>query len=107
MAAFQKLAEHLVAEMPVTKLQEVLASQSRIHPDTGMVCGGGCGPTGGSNTGGLCGLSCKPQVRAQYVIDPTGHLGLTTKDITEIHNNLPKLRQAVVQQVEAHLSQLR
>ena len=104
MAAFQKLAEHLVAEMPVTKLQEVLASQSKIHGNyDGIVCGGGCG----NPDGGICGCKCKPQVRAQYVIDPTGHLGLTTKDITEIHNNLPKLRQAVVHQVEAHLSQLR
>jgi hypothetical protein len=99
MEAFEKLAKYLVAEMPVAKLQERLGGKRY----DGIVCGGSCGEVDGL----FCGGSCRPKSGALDVIDPEGRLGLTAKDFTKIRNDLPKLRQAVLDQLETHLHQLR
>lgn len=102
MAALESFARQLIAEMPVARLQMQLGG-----PDTrgfeGLVCGGGC--LGGN--GALCGFNCEPRADVPDVIDPEGKLGLTAQDLANIRNDLPKLRQAVADQLQTHLQQLR
>ena len=108
MAALEKLAEAMVAEIPVTKLGMILKEKQPVNPDDGVICGNGCG----DGNGYVCGLRCNPTLpdekkgRPPYVIDPKGRLGLTDKDITDIRNNLPKLRDALAHEIEASLRQL-
>lgn len=105
MSAFEKLAGLLIEEVSVSKLQSLFADipTASIGPQGGAVCGAGCRPGAGM----LCGLSCRPAAAAQDVVDSDGRLGLTEKDIADIRMDLPKLRQAVVYQVESQLSALR
>jgi len=110
MPPFQKLAKHLVTEIPVAQLQVILRRPPRedsLPPYSGTLCGGGCGARPGLN-GTLCGLGCTPKAAsAPGVIDREGRLGLTAKDLTDIRKDFPKLRQAVARQLEAHLGKLR
>jgi len=102
MAALERFASYLVAEMPVDRLQTQLGD-AETERFEGLVCGGGC--LGGN--GALCGGSCGPRAGASDVFDPEGKLGLTAMDLQEIRNSLPKLRKEVLNQLEAHLQQLR
>jgi hypothetical protein len=59
----------------------------------------------------VCGLRCNPTLpdekgRPPYVIDPEGRLGLTDKDIADIRNDMPKLRDALAHEIEASLKRL-
>src|SRR5262245_5482666 len=108
MPAFEKLADHLVAEVPITKLQSLFGQgltpvAGGSFPPGGSICGLGCNP----GAGALCGFGCNPPLAAQDVIDPDGHLGITEKDLADIRSDLPKLRQAVISQLEAQLGELR
>ena len=104
MPPFQKLAKHLVTEIPVAKLQASLKLQpGLIQASSGGFCGKGCTGVEGK----VCGLDCKPKASATDVIDREGRLGLTAKDLTDIRKDFPKLRQAVARQIEVHLNKLR
>jgi len=104
MPPFQKLAKHMVVEMPVAKLQAILKLQpGLVQSSSGGFCGKGCPGVEGK----ACGLDCRPKASATDVIDREGRLGLTAKDLTAIRKDLPKLRQAVARQVEVHLGRLR
>jgi hypothetical protein len=105
MEAFEKLARNLVTEVPVAKLQAILERKNEGVVRTGVVCGGGC-PTSG-HTGALCGWNCKPKFGAPDVIDLQGDSGVTAYDLTEVRADLPKLRRAVVHQLEVYLNQFK
>ena len=100
MEAFGKLAQQLIAEMPVAKLQEQLGGGKRFD---GGLCGGNCG---GPIDGMLCGLGCRPKSGAPDVIDPEGRSGLTAQDLAAIRNDMPQLRKAVLDQLRTHLHQI-
>lgn len=103
MSTFARLADHLVAEVPIGRLQRLFGDIPVAGTGGGNVCGLGCNP----GTGALCGFSCRPPAAARDVIDPDGRLGLTAKDLDDIRRDLPKLRLAVVDQVESHLGHIR
>lgn len=105
MPAFQNLATHLVAEIPVARLQLLLKREpgNQLASFEGVLCGGGCS----GKDGAFCGSGCRPQQGAPDVIDRDGQLGLTAKDLSDIRNDLPALRRAVVEQVDWHLARLR
>ena len=105
MSAFDVLSEHLVTEVPIARLQTLLTEipVAGVGPSGGAVCGLGCRPGAGM----LCGFSCRPHLTAKDVTDPDGRLGLTEKDLTDVRTDLPKLRQAIIYQVESHLGALR
>ena len=102
MAPFQKIAKHLVAEVPVAKLQDIFKPQSG-DDHQGRGCGGGCD----GRNGLVCGLSCRPKAGVPGVIDRNGQLKLSAKDLKDVRDNLPKLREALARQIEVHLDQLR
>ena len=103
MAPFQKIAKHLVAEVPVAKLQGLLKEpSSEIAAVAGGVCGGGCD----GHSGSWCGLRCKPVAGAPGVVDRDGQLKLSAKDLQDIRANFPKLREAVARQIEFYLDRL-
>jgi len=106
MDAFGRLADHLVTELPITRLRSVLDTEPGPTERNGLVCGGGCGgaPDG---TGVLCGIRCRPRIGAPGVIDLEGRTGLTADDVTDIRADFPKLRKAVLDRLEIHLNQLR
>ena len=101
MSSFEKLAKFLVAEVPLSKLQGIFIPTTA---SLGNFCGTGCP----GNSGDHCGFKClEARVDAPDVIDREGLLQFTAKDLDEIRNNLPKLRQATAAQVEAQLNRLR
>lgn len=104
MTAVQTLATHLVAEIPVTRLQVLLkrAPGDELAFD-GVLCGGNCS----GKDGGFCGSGCRPQQTAPDVIDRNGQLALTAKDLSDIRNDFPALRKAVTEAVNVHLARLR
>lgn len=111
MSALDRLATHLVAEVPVATLQELLRRPPHEIPIAGGgFCGGRCRPDGtGFVNGLLCGFGCRPALiaGAPSVVDPDGTLGLTAEDLTGIRNDLPVLRQAVIYEIEANLKALK
>lgn len=103
MYGVDKLATHLVAEVPVPRLQLLL----RRNPDEepafdGLLCGGNCS----GRDGAWCGNACRPQ-SATDVIDRDGQLGLTAKDLADVRKDLPALRRAVTQEVDLQLARLK
>lgn len=110
MSVFNRLATHLVAEVPVTTLQAILERpDDEALPASGILCGGGCRPDPGPAHGLLCGFSCRPTViaGAPGIVDPDGALGVTAEDLENVRKSLPRLRRAVVDQIEANLAALR
>jgi hypothetical protein len=104
MAPFQKIAKHLVAEVPVAKLQGLLKDPgSQIADVSGGVCGGGCD----GRNGVFCGFNCRAVASAPGVVDRDGQLKLSVKDLKDVRDDLPKLRQAVARQINTHLGRLR
>lgn len=106
MNAFEKLADHMLSELPIAQLQEMLDESPGPIERNGAVCGGNCGGAPGG-TGVLCGLGCRPPAGAPKVLDREGRLGLTADDLNAIRADFPRLRQTVVDQLTAHLNQLR
>jgi hypothetical protein len=101
MSAFEKLAQHLVTEVPVTRLQDVIATRAAFG--VGGICGANC-----PGAGDWCGLSCQAaRADAPNVIDRDGLLEFSASDLEDIRNDLPKLRQAIAVQVESQLNLLR
>src|SRR5690606_4873300 len=101
MSAFQELATHLVAEIPIARLQVLLRRPPEPEPAfDGLLCGGNCS----GKDGAFCGSTCNPQNDAPDMLDREGKLGLSTADLSEIRNDFPRLRQAVVEQVDMHLA---
>lgn len=110
MSALEKVAAGLVAEVPIGALQELLGPKLDDVPVTGgILCGGGCASINDALNGVLCGFGCKPVLiaGAQGVVDSDGVLALTTEDLNALRNDLPKLRGAVVYQIEKHLNALK
>lgn len=107
MSALEKLATHLVAEVPVARLQEIFVHELKDGPASrGMICGGGCSPTDGAVNGFLCGFNCGAAPRPR-MIDPEGVLGLTSEEVSNLRSDIPSLRHAVAYQIELHLKNLR
>lgn len=110
MSAFHTLATHLVAEVPIASLQDRLGELTNDIPmASGGFCGGGCRPFDGPINGVFCGFSCRPTLiaGAQGVVDQDGSLGFTAEDLASVRKDLPKLRQAIIYQIEANLAALR
>ncbi|NWG26767.1 MAG: hypothetical protein HXY30_20505 [Pseudorhodoplanes sp.] len=107
MGAFEKLSRILVTEVPVGKVQTILERRGDGIDRSGSLCGGGCNGGDSPVNGLLCGLGCRPKFAAADVIDPQGDFGVTPEDLIEVRADLPKLRQAVVQQLEVYLNQFK
>lgn len=106
MSPFQALAAQIVAEIPITRLQGLL--QATPHePDTFTVGGGFCGNNCVGNVGSVCGIKCNPPAGAPGVIDRDGELAITVSDLKAIRDDLPQLRQAVLDEFTPHLDRLR
>lgn len=108
MSLFEVLAQRLVADVPISRLQGLLGR----HPDDptgfGVLCGGGCGSPPGHQVGFACGFGCREALaaNAQDVIDPDGALKLTADDLADVRKDLPKLRNALIYEIETHLREL-
>lgn len=105
MPAFQEMAGLVVAEIPVPRLQLLL---NRVPGDDpafdGFLCGGNCA----GKDGAFCGSGCNPQGNASDVIDRDGHqLRLTPQGLSDIRYDLPKLRQAIIGQIDLNLARLK
>lgn len=104
MPAIEQLATHLVAEVPVTRLQALLRRNPVDEPMfDGILCGGNC--TG--KDGAFCGSGCGPHQAAEGIIDRDGRLGLTAKDLSDIRYDIPALRRAVIGQLDVQLARLK
>src|SRR5215831_18037662 len=105
MYSLDKLAPHLVAEIPVSRLALLLKDDpgEALQSVDGIFCGGNCARKDGM----ICGGRCNPQQDAPDVVDRSGQLELTANDLSDIRANLATLRRAVLQQVELHLGRLR
>ena len=101
MSAFETLAKHLVTEVPLTRLQDVITARAPLS--LGGICGANC-----PGAGSWCGFSCQEALaEASNVVDREGLFQLTASDLEEIRNDLPRLRQATAAQVESQLDLLR
>lgn len=73
---------NILKQLDETKINELA---------NGGVCGGGCA----GDEGKVCGLGCDG--KAIDVIDPKGTSELTRKDLEAVKNQLPKLRQHLLE----------
>lgn len=104
MSVYQALASHLVAEIPVARLQRLFGP---VPDDPDPLGGGFCGNNCHGHVGSVCGIRCNPPADAPDVIDRDGQLAFAVPDLKAIRGNLPQLRQAVLEEVTPHLNRLK
>jgi hypothetical protein len=106
MDVVREVARALVQENSATSLRRVVISlgQPAQAGTVGHVCGDSCGPPSGN----VCGQGCTSLAGSFLVdgFDQEGRLGLTRKDLDDVRNNLPALRQAITEELQNALREV-
>ena len=95
----EKLAKRVIADIPVSQLQQVVSSMSNLPKTVSAESGGVCGCSCDGDGGYVCGLGCAKVSRATVgVVDQAGQLGMTKTELIDIRGKVMGFKDTLLSQ---------